>query len=150
MKTKFDKSRVYTALNADELKVGSKCFFANCLSDLMDAVKNDESERIGRFTQSLDCDYVCRFRDDYGGNFALAYLIELPKYEAFESIESAMEAIKAHGGWVKDMISKRCYAIVAYDEATVETEQDTFGVDALFDGFVFADDGSPCGELVDK
>ena len=150
MKTKFDKSRVYTALNADELKVGSKCFFANCLSDLMDAVKNDESERIERFTQSLDCDYVCRFRDDYGGNFALAYLIEPPKYEAFESIENAMEAIKAHGGWVKDMISKRCYAIVAYDEATVETEQDTFGVDALFDGFVFADDGRPCGELVDK
>lgn len=25
----FDKSRVYTALNADELKIGSKCVFAD-------------------------------------------------------------------------------------------------------------------------
>ena len=146
----FDKSRVYTALNADELKIGSKCFFANCLSDLTDAVKNDESERTGRFTQSLDCDDVCRFRDDYCGNFALAYLIEPPKYEAFESVEDAMEAIKAHGGWVRDTTSNRCYAVVAYDEDTVETEQDAFGVDALFDGFVFADDDTPCGELVEE
>ena len=85
--------------------------------------------------------------------YCYAYLIEPPaepRYEAFESIESAMEAIKAHGGWVKDMISNRCYAIVAYDEATVETEQDTFGVDALFDGFIFADDCTPCGKLVEE
>ena len=61
-----------------------------------------------------------------------------------------MEAIKAHGGWVKDTMHNRCYAIVAYDEDTVETDQDTVGVDALFDGFVFADDGSPCGVPVEE
>ncbi|QTQ16272.1 hypothetical protein [Treponema parvum] len=125
----FDKSRVYTALNADELKIGSKCFFANCLSDLMDAVKNDESERTGRFTQSLDCDYVCRFRDDYGGNFALAYLIELPKYEAFESIENAMEAISKYTKEAVDTavletrrnIIKELTAMLNNSQTTVET-----------------------------
>lgn len=27
----FDKSRVYTAVNADELKIGSKCIFADTI-----------------------------------------------------------------------------------------------------------------------
>lgn len=151
----FDKSRVYTALNADELKIGSKCFFANCLSDLMDAVKNDESERTGRFTQSLDCDYVCRFRDDYGGNFALAYLIELPKYEAFESIENAMEAIKAHGGWVIKTNNIMSAFLVTEDDEDREKSRVFidgywYSLQELCRLFVFADDDTPCGELVEE
>ena len=148
----FDKSKVYTALNADELPMGSKCIFADTVRKLQKKVEQKNN------TNCIETFYKLRNRggdDLFVGNdctYCYAYLVEPPaepRYEAFESIESAMEAIKAHGGWVKDMISNRCYAIVAYDEATVETEQDTFGVDALFDGFVFADDGSPCGELVE-
>ena len=30
----FDKSRVYTALNADELQIGSKCIFADTVKGL--------------------------------------------------------------------------------------------------------------------
>jgi len=152
----FDKSRVYTAVNADELKIGSRCVFADTVKGLKMQMQSDN------FTDSRNMLAFARLhnegRDDLfvasdGFAYTYAYLIEPPikkKYEAFESIENAMEAIKAHGGWVRDTTSNRCYAIVAYDEATVETEQDTFGVDALFDGFVFADDGSPCGELVEK
>ena len=148
----FDKSKVYTALNADELPIGSKCIFADTVRKLQKKVEQKNN------TNCIETFYKLRNRggdDLFVGNdctYCYAYLVEPPaepRYEAFESIESSMEAIKAHGGWVKDMISNRCYAIVAYDEATVETEQDTFGVDALFDGFVFADDGSPCGELVE-
>ena len=36
----FDKSRVYTALNADELKIGSKVLVSNCISTLKDQVAN--------------------------------------------------------------------------------------------------------------
>lgn len=146
----FDKSRVYTALNADELKIGSKVYVSDNMYYLKKCVEDNLESCI--LTEVLLEKEASRFCIDKSNEqWQLAYLIEPPaepRYEAFESIESAMEAIKAHGGWVKDMISNRCYAIVAYDEATVETEQDTFGVDALFDGFVFADDGSPCGELV--
>lgn len=39
----FDKSKVYTALNADELKVGSKVMTSNNLNDLMYMVVNDVS-----------------------------------------------------------------------------------------------------------
>ena len=40
----FDKSRVYTALNADELKVGSKVIVADSLQGLKDRVNKAASD----------------------------------------------------------------------------------------------------------
>jgi len=94
-----------------------------------------------------------RFEEDDNAVFLLAYLIEPPaepKYKPFESVDKAMEAIKKHGGGVKDKIYNRCSAVIAYDDDTVKTVYDSVGVDALFDGFVFFDDCSPCGELVEE
>lgn len=36
---KFDKSRVYTALNADELPIGSVCIYADTLRELCKRVQ---------------------------------------------------------------------------------------------------------------
>ncbi|WP_449190141.1 hypothetical protein [Treponema lecithinolyticum] len=147
---KFDKSRVYTALNADELKIGSKCIFANCLADLMDAVENDKKNQVGRFTKAFNCDYIARFCDNYGGNFVLAYLVESsaePKYKPFKNIEEAMKAIKAHGGWIKYKVSGRSSLVFAYDEETITISDDELDTNTLFLTYVFADDGSPCGKL---
>ena len=150
---KFDKSKVYTALNADELKIGSKCIFANCLADLMDAVENDKKNQVGRFTKAFDCDYIARFCDNYGGNFVLAYLVESsaePKYKPFKNIEEAMKAIKAHGGWIKHKTSKDYAFVYAYDESTIYFLNKRIALDCLFGAYVFADDGSLCGKLVDE
>ena len=149
----FDKSRIYTAVNADELRVGSRCIFADTIQDLKKSVERSVGYERTKLKRLQDDTNTCRFIESFGKMFVFAYLIESPKeseYRPFESIEDAMEAIKAHGGWVRDTTSNRCYAVVAYDEDTVETEQDAFGVDALFDGFVFTDDGSPCGVLVEE
>lgn len=147
---KFDKSRVYTALNADELKIGSKCIFANCLADLMDAVENDKKNQVGRFTKAFNCDYIARFCDNYGGNFVLAYLVESPaepKYKPFKNIEEAMKAIKAHGGWIKHKTSKDYAFVYAYDESTIYFLNKRIALDYLLGAYVFADDGNPCGKL---
>lgn len=146
----FDKSRVYTALNADELKIGSKCIFANCLADLMDAVENDKKNQVGRFTKAFNCDYIARFCDNYGGNFVLAYLVESPaepKYKPFKNIEEAMKAIKAHGGWIKHKTSKDYAFVYAYDESTIYFLNKRIALDYLLGAYVFADDGNPCGKL---
>ena len=147
----FDKSRVYTAVNADELKIGSKCIFADTICILREQVQRKNYE---------DCIFLLRrirgddstYRFDDGERwFSFVYLIEPPaepKYKPFESVDKAMEAIKKHGGWIKDTIYNRCSAVIAYDDDMVKTVYDSVGVDALFDGFVFFDDGSPCGELV--
>lgn len=72
---KFDKSRVYTALNADELKVGSKVIVSDKLKSLKEKVE------FGVIPDTLtgvrDESHAYRFAI-YRNNFALAYLVEEP------------------------------------------------------------------------
>ena len=37
----FDKNRIYTAVNADELKIGSKCIFADTVRGLRRKVEEE-------------------------------------------------------------------------------------------------------------
>ena len=98
----FDKSRVYTAVNADELQIGSRCVFADTVRGLRRKVEEDVDcvETFYRLHNN-GCD------DLFIGNdcaYCYAYLIEPPnepKYKPFESIDKVMEAIKKHGGWIK-------------------------------------------------
>lgn len=74
---KFDKSKVYTALNADELKVGSKVIAANTLGDLKSRVeRNGMLIQLDRINSE---EYQCRFTCDDGIDYAFAYLVEEPK-----------------------------------------------------------------------
>ena len=151
----FEKSRVYTALNADELKVGSKCIFADDLGELKRLVSIEDTPQV--LIKIKKESYKYRFErveaDNMGDTlFALAYLIEPPaepKYKPFESVDKAMEAIKKHGGWV----CYKCFSflVTAYDKArpdhAVCFSDNWYSLQDLYKSFVFADDGSPCGEL---
>ena len=149
----FDKSRVYTALNADELEIGSKCIFADTIQDLREQVQDELAKAYAKtLTELYDDDSVDRFKVGCC-TYLYAYLIEPPdepKYKPFKSVEEAMKAIKAHGGWVKDTICNRCYAIVAYGSGFVETTQYAVSIRALFKSYVFVDDDSPCGVPVEE
>ena len=147
----FDKSRVYTALNADELQIGSKCIFADTVKGLRRRVEED--------TNCVETFYRLHNKggDDLfvGNNYAYcyAYLIEPPaepKYKPFESIDKAMEAIKKHGGWVKWKDDDIQGLVVGKSDDRVKILQDWVLPEELFEGYVFADDGSPCGELVEE
>ncbi len=72
----FDKSKVYTALNADELKVGSKVILADDLGSLKDFVENDEN--IWKLNKIQEENSEYRFT---GGSiyYHLAYLVEEPE-----------------------------------------------------------------------
>ena len=147
---KFDKSRVYTAGNTEELPIGSKCIFADTLGALSAKVKSKEYKD---FIISLKRIYndgsYDRFDNGYD-LFCFAYLIEPPakqKYKLFESVEKAMEAIKKHGGWVKWKDDDIQGLVVGKSDDRVKILQDWVLPEELFEGFVFADDGSPCGEL---
>lgn len=84
----FDKSKIYTALNADELPIGSKCIFADTIKDLKEEVKK---KRIDTLFGIATEQYEYRFISEHGYKiqYALAYFIEQPaepKYKPFESI----------------------------------------------------------------
>ena len=76
----FLKERVYTALNADELKVGSKVICAFSIYELKKRV--DEGEQITEVYQILNEDVEQRIKvyhgDDYL-NFPFAYLVSVPE-----------------------------------------------------------------------
>lgn len=154
----FDKSRVYTAVNADELKVGSKCVFADDLRELRRLVSIEDTSQVLIAIKGES--YKYRFEQakaDCMGDtlFALAYLIEPPaepKYKPFSSVEKAMEAIREHDGWVG--YKCRSFLVTAYDKMrpnhSVCLSDTWYSLQDLYKFFVFADDGSPCGELVEE
>ena len=157
----FDKSRVYTALNADELPIGSKCVFADTVKALREEVETgDTVDVVRKFTGLYGCveDYGdIQFSDGFY-TYNYAYLIEPPaepKYKPFESIEKAMEAIKAHGGWVKDKTTDDLKLITSIGKisdsvASIGVGGSYYTFTTFLDRYVFADDGSPFGELVEE
>ena len=75
----FDKSRVYTALNADELNAGDKVVVADTLADLKTCVNDGCFIKILDRVAGENCQY--RFVAGYEGQsvvcrFLLAYLVE--------------------------------------------------------------------------
>ena len=80
----FDKSRVYTALNADELKVGSKVIVADNIANLKERVAEYDEDRHATKIISIDDEHSqLRFETDGTGNYVgthweLAYLVSEP------------------------------------------------------------------------
>ena len=152
----FDKSRVYTALNADELPIGSRCVFADTIHDLRKKVESDSVQRSVYVLRSIcDSSKMERFEEDDNAVFLLAYLIEPPvepKYKPFESVEKAIEASKKHGGWVKDKKNNVQLLVVGFDDDNGFFLGNGYSCSytVLFLDYVFADDDSPCGELVEE
>ena len=151
---KFDKTRVYTALNADELKVGSKCIFADTVQGLK---KHIETKQILTLVEIYEEHKRDRFVGSDGAieaSYSLAYLIEPPveqRYKPFSSEEKEVEVIKKHGGWIKSKDGNKSFFITGFNK-----KENTFcfvfehwhSFNFLFAKFVWADDDSPCGELV--
>lgn len=149
---KFDKTRIYTSANADELKIGSKCIFADTLAELRALVQECEGYSKSELREIREDDEVYRFVDKVGHTSALAYLLlspDEPKYKPFESIDKAMEAIKKHGGWIKKKSNGYQYIVIAKSSASLRLFDGWFTFEAIFYDYVFADDDSLCGELVE-
>jgi len=151
----FDKGKVYTALNADELPVGSKCIFADTVEELKELVHECGGFSKTELREIREGSEVFRFVDKIGHTSALAYLLLLsaePKYKPFESIEKAMEAIRKHGGWIKSKTTQGYFLIGALKSKkfTIIGHEYWEPFSFLLEHYVFADDGSPCGELVEE
>ena len=152
---KFDKSKVYTALNADELKVGSKVYVSDNMYYLRECVEDNFESCI--LTRVMSEKEAKRFGIDDKSNekWQLAYLIEPPaepKYKPFSSVEKAMETIIQHGGWVKDKKNNVQLLVVGFDDDNVFILGNGYSCSyiGLFLDYVFVNDGSPCGKLVEE
>ena len=78
----YDKSRVYTALNADELKVGSTVLCANTITELKNYLKENVELHYRELKKILTENNAKRFRvqcPTFLNDFAFVYLISEPE-----------------------------------------------------------------------
>lgn len=73
----FDKNKVYTSVNADELKTGSKVICANSFGCLKRYVKKGASIETLKKVEDDECQY--RFVTEGNVEYALAYLVKSPE-----------------------------------------------------------------------
>lgn len=127
---KFDKSKVYTALDADELKVGSKIIVADNLSELRQLV----AENTTPITLMSVRDEKCSTRFYCAGwSWNLAYLVEEPKEKKLKWTDLKVGDVITNGTSTVmvtriDKISKYCGHIHAggmwlIDDALEEWEK---------------------------
>ena len=168
---KFDKSKVYTALNADKAKAGSKGYFAYNLAALEKTAEAGDGQPY-ELAEISGKDESCRFalKDERGEllYFALFYLVEEPEEEKYrpyettdEMIEDFRERAKAYGAnffkcpmfnptiWVKDKKSNSKYLISAFGETNVLIGGKYLSSEMLFEDFTYLD-GTPCGKKLKK
>lgn len=82
----FDKTRVYTVANANEVSVGCEGYFADTLEDLRRGVEKGKG-RFGKIDKIENDDYACRYhRYNDIGHWAIFYLVNEPAYE-YESYD---------------------------------------------------------------
>lgn len=89
----FDNSKVYTALNADELEIGSKVAVANDLAHLKVFVRDDFTCTLEKV---LDEESTCRFVANEGAPYSLAYLVSEPEEKKLEWIDLKVGDVIRH------------------------------------------------------
>lgn len=165
----FDKSKVYTALNADEIKPGSKGYYADNLKALRDVVCTADKSVFGEIENIYDDSCSRRFNIKDDCEYCLFYLIEEPQEKKLrpykdtdEMVEDFKRRYNSYGGWsgknnpmycpmiwIKPKcIKKNNYLITRFSEKKVtfirECSIYSIPLYALFEDYTYLD-GSPCG-----
>ena len=157
----FDKSRVYTSVNADEVKAGSKGYFANNIYSLQQAVQHNGKECFGKVDCVKGTDTGFRFAADNGTCFSLFYFIEEQeekKLRPYRDSDEMVEDFKKRFNvcvqpyempliWIKIKDTDKKYLVVRFASSltichNVEVYTPIF--EDLVEGYTYLD-GSPCG-----
>lgn len=103
----FQKERVFTALNADELKPGSKVIAANNIDSLK--CKVYDGDDIIEVKKILDESYELRFQLDCKGAYPFVYLISEPEEKKLKWTDLKI------GDIIQNECTTLCYMVVGID-----------------------------------
>lgn len=160
----FDKSKVYTVMTADKVKIGSKGYYADCPKVLEERVNSDNKAYYNTLVEIAPTSEVYRFKPgaSFSSEYALFYLVEEPekkKLQPYRDTDEMIEHFNNHFNilplnhrppvmWVKSKTGDRTYLITRFTKDTVtlcyEENVFTFRLDTLAKDFTWFD-GSPCG-----
>lgn len=168
----FDKSKVFTALNADEVKLGSKGYYADNLNTLKERVGNNDQSYYGVITDITDARRTYRFQTGKI-RYNLFYLVEEPQEKKFrpystpdEMIEDFKKRYSSYGGWsgngnpmynpmiwIKPKTTGFCHLVTDYGDddncghcnrSCIWIGSISIGFKELHKNYTYLD-GSPCG-----
>ena len=140
---KFDKTRVYSAYNADEVKVGSKGYFADSISDLKKKV--DEGSELLTLTKIYGEESATRFSISTISSYILFYLVEEPKEKVYRPYNDTAEI--PGGALHKIVVSSdgtRLLITAAEDKRVYLGPQGWVSLLDLYTYYVWPN-GTPCG-----
>lgn len=163
----FDKSKVYTLVNADEVKIGSKGYFAGTLAELKANVRAERDGYLGRYfgtvkfidPESKDCRFI---REDDKGRWGLFYLVEEPEEKGFRPYKDTDEMIdhfcrhfnliplehRPPQIWIKHKDTQSVALITSFSKinnaVTFASSDIPHSLGILFEQYTYFD-GSPCG-----
>jgi hypothetical protein len=164
----FDKNKVYTALNADEVKVGSTGCFADTFAELKENVEDREIYKLTGILFSEE-DYRFEMRSIKNLHFRFFYLVEEPQEEKYrpyedsdEMIEDFKERAKKHYNanffkcpmfhtsiWVKAKErTVKSLVYVFYPRSVYVGDEEEMPLDKLFEYYTYLD-GTPCGKKIE-
>lgn len=145
---KFDKTRVYSACNADEVKVGSKGYFADSISEL----KRKISEGDEPLTLVKICgeEAATRFTTLSASVYLLFYLVEEPEEKIYRPYNDTAEM--PNGALLNVVVSgdgTRLLIIAAEDKRVCIGSQGWVDLHDLYEYYTWPN-GTPCGAEAEK
>lgn len=87
----FDESKVYTPINADKVKIGSKGYYADNLKTLKERVDSHSERWLGKVDKIYDTDSTYRFAIKNNTQFILFYLVEEPEEKVYRPYNDTAE-----------------------------------------------------------
>lgn len=155
----FVKSKVYTSLTADEIKLGSKGYYADCLKDLEERVNSDDKTHYDTLVGITPASEVYRFMIGaaFPSEYALFYLVKEERSRPYRDTNEMIECYNKHFNlpstkyrppimWIKD--NSRAYLITRITEYSVtvcfERSVSTLSLEELANGYTWLD-GAFCG-----
>ena len=169
---KFEKDKIYTTLNADELHIADVVYLADNLEALRNKVKNGDKMEQTEIANIHGEDWVKRFETRSGATYLLAYLVKSapkPTHRPYKDIDELLQdwdqRVNDSFGmsipttnpsplipgliWIKAKLDKQEYLVLALERynnspGAVRTVLGSITLSMLLDHYTYVD-GSPCG-----
>ena len=169
---KFEKDKIYTVLNADELHIDDVVYLADNLEALKNKVKDGDKMEQTEIARIRGEDCVKRFETRSGATYSLAYLVKSapkPTHRPYKDIDELLQdwdrRVNISFGmsipktepsplipgliWIKAKLDKHEYLVLAlerYDNSpgAVRIASGSVTLPMLLDCYTYVD-GSPCG-----
>lgn len=140
---RFSKTRVYSACNADEVKVGSRGYFADSINELKKKV--DEGSELLTLTKIYGEESAARFSVSPMSRCILFYLVEEPKEKVYRPYNNTAEM--PNGAMLDIVVSSdgtRLLITATEDKRVYLGPQGWVSLIDLYACYVW-NDGTPCG-----